>query len=324
MKKLFFIGIVCSLFLQVSCTSSKQNFKVGFLVHTLGDERWAVERDVFEAKIKQLGGDFLFNNAEQDERKQYHQAKDMIDQGIDVLVIAPVNSKTAASIARLCDDNAVKIIAYDIIVENCNLDLYVSFNNEKVGELMVEYALDKCPKGNYVLFWGDGNMKIAHWIKTGQMKILDKAVECKDVNVIYKAFIDGWSVLNSKQKMERILEFTQDTIDVIIASSDGIAQGVIDAYSKFPNLPIPLITGQDASRSAMDNIHKGLQSMTIKKSFPDLANLAADMAYNLAKKKSIDTKINIFNGQAQVPSILLDPSVVDHVLGKSEVLALTQ
>ncbi|MCF8361541.1 MAG: substrate-binding domain-containing protein, partial [Prolixibacteraceae bacterium] len=122
-KILIFIFISISI---AACTNLKDKTKVGFLVHTLNDERWKIERDVFTDIIEQNGGQVFFNNAEQNERVQYHQAKKMIEEGVDAIVIVPVNSKTAASIARLCAENDVKIIAYDIIIDNCDLDLYVS------------------------------------------------------------------------------------------------------------------------------------------------------------------------------------------------------
>jgi D-xylose transport system substrate-binding protein len=312
MKTFSYIVAIFATLLFSGCTSTNSSIKAGFLVHTLQDERWSIERDAFTARFTELGGSVVFENANQDERNQYHIAKKLIEEeNIKVLVIVPVNSKTAASIVRLCHDNNVKVIAYDIIIENSDLDLFVSFDNEKVGELMAQYATTRIPKGNYVLLWGDSDMKITHWIKDGQMKVLEPYLKSGDISIAYQSFVENWSGINSAQIMKRVIDFSDDPVDAIIASADGIAQGVIDAYHSRDIGNIPLLTGQDASTEAIENIRKNTQTMTIKKPFDKLAVQAADCAFQMANSKKIKTDTELFNGYKNVASILLEPSVVD-------------
>lgn len=302
------LSFFCSVFL--SCKTS-DSVSAGFLVHTLQDERWAGERDAFTAKFESLGGQVLFENAEQDERNQFHLAKKMIDEGVDVLVVVPVNSKTAASIARLCQQNGVKIIAYDIIIENCDLDMFISFDNEMVGEKMAEYAIQNKPTGNYVMLWGDSDMKISHWIKDGQMKVLNPYIESGQINVVYKSFVENWSGENSEHLIKKVVDCSTSGIDAIVASADGIAEGVIKAYEENGDTVMPLITGQDASAIALDYIRQGKQSMTIRKPFKDLAEEAAVCAHTLAEGKKYETSFVLNNGAKDIPSILLPVTVID-------------
>jgi D-xylose transport system substrate-binding protein len=311
MKLSALILILLLLTSQYSCIKTGGSFKAGFLVHTLQDERWAIERDAFTAKVTELGGSVLFDNAEQDERNQYHLAKKMISEGIDVLVLVPVNSKTSASISRLCADNGVKLIAYDIIVENCPLDLYISFDNEKVGEIMAQYAIDKKPGGNYVLFWGDSNMKIAHWIKDGQMKVLQPYIQSGKINLVYSAYIENWNNANSAFLMGKIIDVHGENIDAVIASADIIAQGVIEACDEKAITRRPLLTGQDASQTALQYMREGKQSMTIKKDFTQLAAHAAISAQKLARGEKIKGDTVLYNGYKNIPSVLLPPVLVE-------------
>ncbi len=305
------IIIISFLLVNYSCKNNSNSVKVGFLVHTLNDERWAIERDIIVEYISEQGGAVLFNNAENNERLQYQQALEMIKQGVDVLIISPVNSKSAASIVRMCHTNKVKVIAYDIIIENSDLDLYVSFDNEKIGEQMAQYASTICKKGNYVLFWGDGSMAISHWIKGGQLKVLSPLIEDESVNVVYQSFVEGWSAVNAKMKMKRIIDMYNQDIDVVIASSDGIAQGVIDAYLESGIYDMPIITGQDASLSAIENIKNGYQSMSIEKSFNDLALVAAKNALLMAKNRETSTSRIVNNGRFEVPSVLIETNLYE-------------
>lgn len=107
----------------ISCGKSDNSFRVGFLLHSLSDQRWSIEQDIFTQQIESLGGKVVSSFADNDERKQYHLAEEMINEGVKVLVVVPVNSNSAASIARLGKKNNVKIIAYDIIIDNCDLEM---------------------------------------------------------------------------------------------------------------------------------------------------------------------------------------------------------
>jgi len=311
MKRNYLFILILSVYQLFSC-SQGNSLKAGFVVHTLQDERWLIERDAFTAKFTDLGGTVFFEDANQDDRNQYHLVKSLIDkEGIDVLVLVPVNSKTAASIARLCHENGVKIISYDIIVENCELDLFASFDNEKIGEQMANYAISKKPRGNYVLLWGDSNMKIAHWIKEGQMKVLDPFIRNGQIKIAYQSFVENWSPANSEFIMKRVIDFSNEPIDAIIASADGIAQGVVDAYLFNQDREVPILTGQDASTGALRNITEHLQAMTIRKPFKLLAEKTAEYAYLLARDKPVKTEKKISNGYKEIPAILLETEVVD-------------
>jgi D-xylose transport system substrate-binding protein len=308
-KIIVFILLAFLVLVTCSCSQNSNSVTVGFMVHTLQDERWSIERDIIIDQISKLGGKVLFNNAENDERLQYHQAVEMINKGVQVLIVSPVNSKTAASIVRLCHENGVKIIAYDIIIENSKPDLYISFDNEKIGEQMALFALSKCKRGNYVLMWGDGGMKISHWIKDGQLEMLNPYIKDENISIVYQSFTAGWSAENSCMLMKKIIDLYDQKIDVVIASSDGIAQGVINAYLDRGITSIPIITGQDACKMAIENIENGLQSMSVSKSFNDLAVVAAQHAILIANNQKIETEKFVNNGRCNVPSILLETSI---------------
>lgn len=311
MKERVFVLVILFGILGFSCNKTNSNLSVGFLVHTLDDERWSIEHDVFTKKVNEMGGEVKFENANQDERVQYHQAKQMIDGGIDVLVVVPVNSKTAASIARLCRKNGVKIIAYDIMIDNCDLDLYVSFDNMKIGEMMAEYAIANQPTGNYVLLWGDSNMKVAQWIKEGQMKVLQPYIQSGKIEILYRAFVDSWSKDNASQLLGRVIDFSDSPINVVMASSDGIAEGAITRLTNSGCVEFPLITGQDASQVALQFIRERKQRMSIYKPFEKLADIAAVAAFDLVSGKDIKVDTVLYNGRSNVPSILLQPSIID-------------
>src|SRR5437763_1548341 len=136
-SKLHLIIFLLALSIISSCTDKNKSGKprIGFLLETLKEERWQHDRDFFVAKATALGADVLVQACNGNDELQIAQAEDMLTQGVDVLVIVPHNGQIAATIVKSAHKQGVRVIAYDRLIKDCDLDLYISFDNEKVGEL---------------------------------------------------------------------------------------------------------------------------------------------------------------------------------------------
>ena len=73
---------------------------IGLSLDTLREERWQRDRDLFVARCQELGARVLVQAANNNEVVQNAQAENLLTQGVDVLVVAPHNSKTAATIVE--------------------------------------------------------------------------------------------------------------------------------------------------------------------------------------------------------------------------------
>jgi D-xylose transport system substrate-binding protein len=185
-----FISLLVAILL-LACQTSDNKVKVGFLFANFDIPRWGLERDIFTKKINELGGEVLIADAKSDALVQYNQAIDFINKGVDVLVITVANANTAAAIVREAHKKNVKVIAYDGLIYNSDLDYLVGFDLERVGRLLGEYVLDKKPEGNYVIFNGDKAHAAAEEINTGLMEIIKPSIESKKINVVYNGWMEG-------------------------------------------------------------------------------------------------------------------------------------
>src|SRR5690606_16315724 len=118
------------------------------------EERWLKDRDLFRQAAEELGAEVEIAAASGDDALQIAQAEAMIQAGIDVLVIVPHNAEATAAIVHKAHQAGIKVIAYDRLVKNADVDLYVSFDNEQVGELQARAILEAVPKGNYAYIGG--------------------------------------------------------------------------------------------------------------------------------------------------------------------------
>jgi D-xylose transport system substrate-binding protein len=319
------IKILVIVFLIIIGFSSckKEGAKVAFLLPNMQSGRYLKERVYFTDKVKELGGTAVIVSAEYDENLQIKQAHDLIDQGVKVLVVNAINANTAAAIVREAQSNGVAVIAYDRLIRNCDLNYFLSFDNEKVGKLMAEYALMKKPEGKYILLGGDKADQNAIWVKKGQNEVLTPYIKSGKIKIVYDIFVEDWSGENARHDMELYFNLSSsDLPDAILSSYDGMSTGVINLLTEKGQAGNILITGQDAEIEACRNIVNGKQSMTVYKSVKQLAYKAAEMAMSLANGQNVQgVNAKTPNGQIDVPSILLDPQTVDASNLKSTVVA---
>ena len=296
--------------------------KIGLLMGDSSQERWQQDQTFFVNKVQELGGTAIVRSASNDPNRQLEQAKELLNSGVDVLVVVPVSASGAGSIVNAAHEAGVKVLAYDRIIQNAPLDFYISFDNVRVGELQASYVLKQKPEGQYVIISGPESDNNSSLFYKGQMKALDDAIEAGDVEVVYDGKVEKWDGEYAYQMMKGVLDSIAPGVDVVIAANDDLANGVRSALREKEMLGDVLLTGQDADLNACRAILAGHQTMTVYKPIQALANTAAIAAVSLAQHgvaEGLDHRVN--NGSVEVPSILLDPIPVDKQNMRGNVVA---
>ena len=291
--------------------SGDKPVRIGFSMDTLKEERWQRDKMLVEKRAKEVGAVLDVQVANGDDAVQTRQADNMLTKGVDVLIVAPHNGEIAASIVEAAHRRGVPVIAYDRLIRNCDVDLYISHQVVRMGEMQAEYALKHRPKGNYVLIGGSPTDFNAILLRRGQDKVLKPAVDRGDVKIISQQFAREWKAEEALRITEDALTRTGNKIDAIVASNDGTAGGAISALEAVGLAGKVLVTGQDAQKDAIQRIVRGTQTMTVWKSIEPLAFGAVDAAVKLARKQKLETTETINNGKIEVPAILLEPVSVD-------------
>ena len=313
--------VFAALFLIGAC-KNQGSVKIGFLMPDGEGSRWPIDQRYVEAAAKNKGAEVVSMFVRNDENLQMKQASELLEQGIDVLVIVSVNANTAAAMVREANRYNVPVIAYDRLIKNADLDYFVTFEGAQIGNIMVEHALQVVPKGNYVLLYGDAGDNNAIFIKEAQEAMLKPYVDRGDINIIFKGFVDNWTADNAYQKMSRVLSFTDQKIDAVITSYDGLAVGALKAIKEFPDHNVKVLTGQDAEIDAIKAILNDEMSLTVYKSIREIANASVDLAVKLAKGERVDNvKATVNNGRKDVPAIMLTPVAVQKSTIRATVIA---
>jgi D-xylose transport system substrate-binding protein len=288
-----------------------QPIRIGFSMDTLKEERWQRDKLHVEQRAKEVGATLDVQVANSDDAVQTKQCDNMLTKGVDVLIVAPHNGEIAASIVEAAHKQGVPVISYDRLIKNSDVDLYVSHQVEKMGEMQADYAIKHVPKGNYVLIGGSPTDNNAILLRKGQMNILKPAVDRGDIKIVADPYAKEWKAEEALRITEDSLTKTNNDIQAIVASNDGTAGGAISALEAVGLAGKVLVTGQDAQLDAVRNIALGKLTMTIYKPIKPLADSAVDAAIKLARKEKLETKDRINNGTKEVPSILHEPVAVD-------------
>jgi D-xylose transport system substrate-binding protein len=285
---------------------------IGLSLDTVREERWQRDRDQFVAHAESLGAKVLVQVANNDDARQNAQCENLLTQGVDVLVVAPHNSESAATIVASAHRAGVPVIAYDRLIRGADLDLYISFDNLRVGELQAEYAVARKPKGNYVLIAGAPTDNNAHLYHDGQMKVLQPHLDRGNIRIVGDQWANDWQPVEALKIMENALTRNHNQVDAVVVSNDGLAGGAIQALGEQKLAGKVLVTGQDAELSACQRVVAGTQSMTVYKPIRALAARGAEVAILLARKQPVpDATRTLHNGFKDVPSILIPPIAVD-------------
>ena len=295
--------------------------RIGFSMDTLKEERWQRDKQLVEQRAKELGAVLDVQVANGDDAVQTKQAENMLTKGVDVLIVAPHNGEIAASIVEAAHRRGVPVISYDRLIRNSDVDLYISHQVERMGMMQAQYALDRVPRGNYVLIGGSPTDYNAILLRRGQMKVLQPAIDRGDIKVISEQFAREWKAEEALRITEDALTRTGNRIDAIVASNDGTAGGAVSALDAANLAGKVLVTGQDAQKDAVQRIVNGTQTMTVYKQIQPLAFGAVDAAVKLARKQPVATSETINNGKKDVPAILIEPLVVDKANVDSTIIA---
>lgn len=293
--------------------------RVGFSIDSLVIERWKRDIDTFSRAVKELGGVLVLEQADQDPAVQAGQIRELLNQAIDVLVVVPNDADRLTEVIGEAKAKGIPVISYDRLVRNAAVDLYISFDNEKVGSLMAEALVKAVPTGNYVVLNGPRSDNNAKMINVGLHKVLDPRIENHHISIVSELWPASWDSDQVYELLEPVIERNR-RIDAVLAGNDTLAEAVIKVLSENRLVAKVKVTGQDADLAACQRIAEGTQYLTIYKPIDRLALKAAAFAVMLAKGERIQTDSTIDDGSHQVPYVRLEPILVTQDLLESTVI----
>lgn len=279
--------------------------QIGMSFDSFVIERWQRDRDVFVSVAKELGAEVNVQNANGDVEQQRKQIDYFIQKGMDVIVIISIDAAELKDSVEKAKKEGIKVIAYDRLIEDADVDLYISFDNEQVGTMMALALVSQGISGGNVLMLGgsptDNNVPM---VEKGFREVMDR----NDVTILDSMHADGWKAELAAEYIYTHGDMVNQA-DAIMCGNDDLATQVVHALAETRRAGEILVVGQDADLAACQRIVEGTQTMTVYKPVEKLATRAAQEAVALAggQKPDGEDVTTIDNGSYEVPYIGLEP-----------------
>jgi D-xylose transport system substrate-binding protein len=290
----------------------------GLMPDTKTSVRWEqFDKPALQKAFKAAGVAARVVNAQGDPQKQKTQADQCISDGAKVLIIAPIDSGSAAAIEKAASKKGVKSIDYDRQVEGGSAVLYASFNGHTVGVLQGQGVVNGLKaKGKYgshpvvASLWGGQEDANSFLFKGGVDQVLNPLYKNGTLKKGPQQFVPGWDNQKAGTIFEQMLVQTGNKIDAVAAANDGLANAVVVALKAHKLNPIPL-SGQDATTQGVQNIISGWQTMTVFKDVRKLAKAAATAAIDIVKGQKVPTTGFVTTkGRSKEPAYLISPQSI--------------
>jgi len=305
---------------------------IGIAMPTKSSSRWIADGDNMVKALQAKGYRTDLQYADNDIPNQLAQVENMITKGEKVLVIAAIDGTTLSNALQHAADAGIKVISYDRLIRgSANVDYYATFDNFQVGVQQAQ-SIEKglglkegkgpfnielfggSPDDNNAFFFYDGAMSVLKpYIDSGKLVVQSKQMGMDKVSTL------RWEASTAQARMENLLSafYTSKHVDAVLSPYDGLSIGIISALKGVgygsKEVPMPIISGQDAEVPSVKSIINHEQYSTIFKDTRDLAKVAANMVDAVlsgGKPEVNDTK-TYNNGVKVVPSYLLKPVSVD-------------
>lgn len=289
MKKV--ISLFCAAALVLStlsgCGGGKQTIKIGVSFGVGPALRWEQEAAYMEARAQELDAEIEVRLNRTDEPKnQQEDCFELIDSGIDVLVLTPRDVTKVGDILDYAREKKVPVISYARVVLGQQVDLFVGYDSSRIGQDLGRYLSEMVYEGDYLILWGDPGDNNATLLGEGAMRYIEALGD--SINIIGNEAVNGWSPDEAKKIVLDTVGKNGNHVDAILAPNDKIAGACAEALAELGVTEHVVITGMDAEPDAARRIVAGTQDVTIYMDLKELATTAIDQAVKLAKGEKPD------------------------------------
>jgi len=326
-------ALAVSIGLMVGPSMALAQDTIGIAMPTKSSARWISDGDSMVEQFEAAGYAVDLQYAEDDIPNQLAQIENMITKGVKVLVIAAIDGTTLSNALENAHFADIRTIAYDRLIRDSKyVDYYATFDNFKVGVQQassvvagLEERFPDTKPWNVELFGGSPDDNNAYFFYDGALSVLQPLIDDGSIEILSgQTGMDTvgtlrWDGAVAQARMDNLLSahYTDASVQGVLSPYDGLSIGILSSLKGVGygsgDLPMPIVSGQDAELQSIKSIIAGEQYSTVFKDTRELARVAVGMADALLKggEPEINDTTTYDNGVKVVPSYLLEPVSVD-------------
>lgn len=260
---------------------------VGFSISTLNNPFFVSMAEGAEEKANELGVEINIVDAGNDPAKQSTDIEDLINTGVDVLIINPEDSSSVGPAVQSAIDNDIRVIAIDREVEGADVDVFIGTDNVQAAQAAGEELLNYLDSdAEVVVLEGVPGASSAIDRNEGFLNALEG-----NVNILASqtANFDRTEALTVT---ENLLQ-AHPNVEAIVAANDEMALGAIEAVNGANSTPGEdvLITGFDANEDAINAVSEGTMLLTVEQQPDTMGEIGVETALQLFNDEDVDSEI---------------------------------
>lgn len=275
---------------EVNDGASKQTKKIGLSISTLNNPFFVTLSDAAEAQAQSNGATLTVADAQDDASKQASDVENLIQKGVDLIIINPVDSASVATAVEAANNANIPVITVDRSAEGGEVVAHIASDNVAGGELAGDYLMTLIDEGAQIaMLEGVAGSSAARDRGEGFLNIVEGKVNLVASQTANFNRTEGLTV------MENILQANPD-VKAVFAQNDEMALGALEAISAANKDTV--VIGFDATEDAVAKVQAG--------------ELAATVAQQpaLIGEKAIETAVKVLNGESVEANIPVDLELV--------------
>ncbi|MBV6682070.1 ribose ABC transporter substrate-binding protein RbsB [Rossellomorea marisflavi] len=297
MKKLIVLMMSISLVFLAACSlqppewakpsgkKDPKDLKIGLSVSTLNNPFFVSIKEGVQKEAKAQGMKVIVVDAQNDAAKQINDVEDLIQQGVDLLLINPTDSSAISTAVQSANSIGIPVVTLDRSADKGDVATLVSSDNEKGGEMAADYLIKELGEGTKVAeLEGVPGASATRERGKGFHNLADDKL---DVAAKQTANFDRTQGLNT---MENILQGNPD-IKAVFAHNDEMALGAQQAIQSSGR--DVLVVGFDGNEDALKSIEEGNLSATVAQQPEEIGKLAVQAGADVLNGKKVDKMIPV-------------------------------
>lgn len=262
--------------------------KIGLSISTLNNPFFVTLKEGAEAKAKELGVDLTTVDAQDDPAKQVSDIEDLIQQGVDLVLVNPADSSAVVSAIEAANDAGIPVITIDRSAEGGEMAAHIASDNVAGGKMAGELIIEQLAgKGKVVELEGISGSSAAR--ERGQ-GFNDAIKEASGIEVVARQTAN-FDRAQGLSVMENIIQSTKD-FQAVFAHNDEMALGALEAIEA-AGLKDVIVVGFDATDDAVKAVEEGKLFATIAQKPKKMGEIGVETAVKVLNGEKVDTFIPV-------------------------------
>ena len=273
---------------DISANQKEGSRLIGASYMTMNNEFYEILNEQISHRVEAEGDRLILRNPALSVSRQVEQIGKMLDEGISVLILTPVDSDGLTDILKKARQQGVKIIVVDSNVSDEQLvDCTIVSDNYRAGCLLGDYLLQNKENSKVVI--------LTHEAATsGRERVqgfLDTIGGHEGIEVVEKVPCEGQLEVAMPQ-MEKLIEQGKE-FDSVFCLNDPSSLGAAAALETKGLLDKVDIYGIDASPDAKQLIYEGKMRASVAQFPSRIGEEAANAIYDLLDGKEVKSYISV-------------------------------